>query len=163
EVRRLRGDTQRLEARLQNDIDAQNAENNQIVNRAIRRILLALLLLGGGATILLIANLVSVSTGIRKLTEGSSLLARNQLGDGIDFGPHRRDEFAVLGQQFNKMADAIREQRLANHEQLKALEEARTTAENATRLKSDFLANMSHELRAPMHIIMNFTKLVVDE
>ncbi len=42
-----------------------------------------------------------------------------------------------------------------------ALEQARLSAEAATRAKSEFLANMSHELRTPMNAIIGFTRLVM--
>ncbi len=39
---------------------------------------------------------------------------------------------------------------------------AKQTAEEATKAKSDFLANMSHELRTPLNAIIGFTELVLD-
>ena len=39
--------------------------------------------------------------------------------------------------------------------------DAKETAEDATRLKSDFLANMSHEIRTPMNAIIGLSNLVL--
>ena len=42
------------------------------------------------------------------------------------------------------------------------LEQAKDTAESASRTKSEFLANMSHEIRTPMNGIIGMTELVLD-
>jgi two-component system sensor histidine kinase/response regulator len=42
-----------------------------------------------------------------------------------------------------------------------ALQAAKETAEEATRLKSDFLANMSHEIRTPMNAIIGLSQLAL--
>ena len=41
------------------------------------------------------------------------------------------------------------------------LRQARTTAEEASRVKSAFLANMSHEIRTPMNGVIGFTQLAL--
>ncbi len=42
------------------------------------------------------------------------------------------------------------------------LEQARITAEEATRAKSEFLANMSHEIRTPMNGVIGMTSLLLE-
>lgn len=70
---------------------------------------------------------------------------------------HRRhnDEIGELIDGFNDMLHQIR-QRDAG------LQNARDTAEAASRSKSQFLANMSHEIRTPMNGVIGMTDLALD-
>ncbi len=45
------------------------------------------------------------------------------------------------------------------HNQIQALEEARTEAVKANRAKSEFLSNMSHDIRTPMNAIVGMTEI----
>ncbi|MDE6850406.1 MAG: response regulator [Clostridia bacterium] len=50
---------------------------------------------------------------------------------------------------------------LMNKQNLKQLEEAKATAEEANKAKSDFLSNMSHDIRTPMNAIVGMTAIAV--
>ncbi|MBK8034268.1 MAG: HAMP domain-containing protein [Chloroflexi bacterium] len=65
-----------------------------------------------------------------------------------------QDEFGSLSLAYNDLAS-----QLSRH--IKQLEQARATAEEATRLKDMFLATMSHELRTPLNAIIGFLHLMM--
>jgi two-component system, NarL family, sensor histidine kinase BarA len=69
---------------------------------------------------------------------------------------HGEDEMARLSGSFNHMADNV-------EESFGRLHDAKSRAEEASRMKSEFLANMSHELRTPLNGIIGFSELIRDE
>ena len=89
-----------------------------------------------------------------RITEMSSGIKRFQDGDLAHRLPvSGEDEMADLSKSFNHMADEVQQS-------FGRLEEARSSAEEASRMKSEFLANMSHELRTPLNGILGFSELL---
>ena len=92
-----------------------------------------------------------------RITEMSGGIKRFQEGDLAHRLPVRgEDEMADLSKSFNHMANAVQQS-------FGRLEEARSSAEEASRMKSEFLANMSHELRTPLNGILGFSELLESE
>lgn len=92
-------------------------------------------------------RITAVVTGIRRFRD-------NELDYRLP--KHGNDEMANLAESFNHMADSVQES-------FQRLHEAKTEAEEASRMKSEFLANMSHELRTPLNGIIGFSELLRDE
>ncbi|MCL4878422.1 MAG: HAMP domain-containing protein [Anaerolineae bacterium] len=139
-------------------LDAAQSDREEQVTQAQGGILAVLLGFGGVSALLLWSNTNAITSGLETLNEGTQKLVHRPQDTPIQFPPERRDEFVQLGEAINRMAQIIR----TTQQQLERVESALASAENATERKTNFIANMSHELRAPMHIIMNFTRLMLD-
>ena len=114
-----------------------------------------------------------------RLKDAAQRLADGELGVRVDV--RGRDEVAILGQAFERMARSIegtvqdlhrsREDLQTAHADLerrielrtRELAVARDQALEASRAKSMFVANMSHELRTPLNAIIGYGEMLEEE
>ena len=114
----------------------------------------------------IIASIIFFRKLLQPITTLSKIATRVADGDYTTrMIANTNDEIGQLSNNFNKMVETI-EDNIHNLDQnvyikTKALEIAKTRAEESTKSKSEFLANMSHEIRTPMNGIIGMSYLVL--
>ncbi|MBN1260909.1 MAG: hypothetical protein JXB35_09540 [Anaerolineae bacterium] len=106
--------------------------------------------------------LIALSAGVAKLTAGSLYDSVQWSLENYQREQERADE---LWRNREELRKALATRDWLNEELRKtnvSLEQARETAEEANRLKTQFVANMSHELRSPLNAIINFARIVAE-
>lgn len=109
------------------------------------------------AVIAIVVTLLSLLVS-RRISEPLLLLAEaaNQVAEGevgVRVTPRGVDEMGLLMRHFNRMVGQLEQQR-------EQLDQARSEAEVASRVKSEFIANISHEVKTPMNGIIGITELL---
>jgi two-component system, NtrC family, sensor kinase len=110
----------------------------------------------------LIASLLASIVLARRLTapiltlrHGAARIGAGDLGARLDI--RTGDEVQALGDEFNRMAEKLREYTTGLEQKVA---EKTAQLELANRHKSEFLANMSHELRTPLNAIIGFSEVL---
>jgi signal transduction histidine kinase len=106
------------------------------------------------ATLVLWATLGALMNPVRLLVAGTAAIARGDFSHRIRY--RSRNELGLLALRFDDMAEVVENSQKSLLEKNRALEQAYL-------LQGEFLSMMSHELRSPLHSILGYTELVLDD
>lgn len=104
----------------------------------------------------MIASVLAARQILRPIARLTALARRIESGDDTVELKVCNDnrEVSMLARSFQRVVDK-------HKAALLDVREARTRAEEASRIKSQFLATMSHEIRTPMNAILGYTELLL--
>jgi signal transduction histidine kinase/CheY-like chemotaxis protein len=116
--------------------------------------MLAVLGLGAVALLALLGRLLAqrLLGRVAVLDEGARRIAEGALDTRVSI--RSGDELEELGEQFNRMAEALAAQR-------QALDKSARDADASARAKAEFLATMSHEIRTPLTGVIGMSDLLL--
>jgi signal transduction histidine kinase len=106
------------------------------------------------ALFVLLLSLRALVGPIRSLLDGTTAIARGDYSHRIRY--RAPNELGVLASRFDDMAEVVERSQRSLIEQNRALERAYA-------LQGEFLSFMSHELRSPLHSILGYTELVLED
>ena len=98
-----------------------------------------------------------ITAPIREITDNIDEIAGGEYSARIK-GKYN-DEFEVVKDSVNTMAESIEQHIAEIKEQQEELIVAKELAEKGNQAKSDFLSNMSHEMRTPMNAIIGMSTM----
>lgn len=111
------------------------------------------------STLVMVAIVVIIAVWMASLLTDmvksfSQGLAKIEAGEyDFRFEHRRKDELGELSDALNRMADGVQASFALS-------DQARISAEQASRMKNDFLARMSHELRTPLNGVLGFAEVI---
>lgn len=126
----------------------QTAQQEALLLTGLSLGLMVLGILCGWILYLMILKPIEILSNTMREFGAGNVYARAQVKSG--------DEIETLSHEFNTMAGSIIYQR-------DALRKTNEELEKANRVKSTFLAMISHELRTPMHSVLGYASLLLDE
>jgi len=106
------------------------------------------------ALLVLLLSLRALAGPIRLLLDGTTAIARGDYSHRIRY--RAPNELGVLASRFDDMAEVVERSQRSLIEKNQALEQA-------YKLQGEFLSFMSHELRSPLHSILGYTELVLED
>ncbi|MCR4579406.1 MAG: response regulator [Treponema sp.] len=106
-------------------------------------------------------GIIKIVAPVNELSQASSRLSRGEFKVRINY--KSANELGALANNMRKMAVQLDEYVDYISEQRQSEREAKESAINASKAKSNFLANMSHEIRTPINAVLGMNEMILRE